>query len=244
MTSQTQKFFHIGNILLLVCAISCLVFYDLHGGLWLKGVTSSWFALLGLLNLCYARRIKLKSTRYLLLMEAGLVIGMCADVLLGVQFLLGLLFFALGHVLYLTAFFTLEKPQPKDLLFIVPIAALSLFLVVGTPYIRVEDPMLEKLLLVYAIIIACMLGKAASNFTLQKAPSRCLLFLGSAMFWFSDLMLAIDLFGTGSRLIWILCSYTYWPGQSILAYSMYHYVSEQYTRACKTTNCIDIHAPV
>jgi len=39
--------------------------------------------------------------------------------------------------------------------------------------------------------------------------------------------IAIDMFGNGSRLTWILCSYNYWPAQNILAYAMFHYISEK-----------------
>ncbi len=224
MADKIQKIFHFWNILLLLCAICCLVCYDIFGGLWLKGVTSTWFVLLGLVNLFYARKMQLKSCNFPVLITLGLFFGICADVLLGVQFILGILSFALGHVCYLIAFYTLERPCRKDLI-ILPIAAVSLFVVAGTPYIQIENSLIKKLLLGYAIIIACMLGKSISN--LNKSVSRRLLFLGSAMFWFSDLMLAIDMFGNGSRLTWILCSYNYWPAQNILAYAMFHYISEK-----------------
>ena len=36
------------------------------------------------------------------------------------------------------------------------------------------------------------------------------------------MMLAIDMFGHPSRLTWILCSYSYWPAQNILAHSLLH----------------------
>lgn len=227
MTNNPQKTFHIWNILLFICAIGCLVCYDFHGGLWLKGFTSFWFVLLGFLNLCYARKQKLQNMRFLVLIETGLFFGMCADVLLGIQFILGILFFALGHFCYLIAFYTLEKPRRRDFLIILPIAAVSLHVVAGTPYIQIEDPVLKNMLLGYAVIIACMLGKAISNLSLHQSASRWLICLGSVMFWFSDVMLAIDMFGTGSRMIWILCSYTYWPAQNILAYSMFHFIEEQ-----------------
>lgn len=226
MTNKIQKTFYIGNVILLVCAITCLVCYDIFGGLWLKGVTSSWFVILGFVNLIYARKQNVKLSRFLILVELGLFFGMCADVLLGVQFILGILFFALGHVFYLIAFYSLERFRWKDVWIILPIAVVSLFVVAGTPFIQIEDPFMEKLLLVYAVIIACMLGKAISNLGLNKSISRKLILLGSAMFWFSDVMLAIDMFGEPSRLTWILCSYTYWPAQNILAFSLFHFINE------------------
>lgn len=230
MTEKFQKTFFRGNLLFLVCAMVCLVCYDIYGGLWLKGLTSAWFVALGCFNLIYSRKGLGKISRFLVLTELGLFFGMCADVLLGVQFIAGILSFAFGHVLYLTAFYTLEKFRRKDLYFIAPLAVLSLFIVTGTPYIQISDPLLKKLLMGYAVIIAGMLGKAISNFHEKRTVSRMLLLVGSAMFWFSDIMLAIDMFGTASRLTWILCSYTYWPAQNILAFSLFHHINEQENR--------------
>lgn len=223
---RIQQKYKIGNIVLLFCAIVCLVCYDVFGGLWLKGLTSSWFVILGAVNIIYARKMQIKQYLFLLLIEAGLLLGMCADVLLAVVFVFGILSFALGHIMYVIAFYTLEKFCKRDLLIIAPIAAASLFVVAGTPYIQIEDPVLKKMLLGYAIIIACMLGKAISNFVAKKSISRGLMMLGCVMFWISDIMLAVDMFGESSRLTWILCSYNYWPAQSILAFSLFHFVNE------------------
>lgn len=208
------------NYVLLICAMACLLCYDIFGGLWLKGVTSSWFMLLGAVNLWNARKLERKRLRFFVLMEVGLFCGMCADVLLGMVFFAGVGVFALGHVLYLVAFYTLEKFSRKDLWIMAPVAVISVFVVVGTPWITVEDPFMKKLLLGYALVISAMLGKAISNLTSQPSLARWLLAIGSILFWFSDLMLAVDMFGQSSRLIWILCSYSYWPAQNLLAHSL------------------------
>ena len=207
------------NILLLAGAMGCLLCYDHFRGLWLKGVTSSWFVVLGTVNL-FARPGKKRT--FSVLMVLGLSCGMLADVLLGVAFYAGVAVFALGHVMYLVAYYALERFRFKDLWFMLPLAAVSIFVVVGTPWIRVEDPMMEKLLLGYALIISAMLGKAWSNLSVCRCTYRWVMAVGCLMFWFSDLMLAIDLFGQPSRLVWILCSYSYWPAQNLLAHSLYH----------------------
>ena len=212
------------NILLLICAVICLVCYDIFGGLWLKGVTSGWFVLLGCVNLVAARNLEWKQLRFIGLMVAGLFCGMCADVLLGVAFFAGVGVFALGHVLYFIAFCTLEKFCLRDLKIMIPLALLSIFLVTGTPWITVTDPLLQKLIPVYAVIISMMLGKAIGNLILRPSLFRWLLAIGSFLFWFSDLILAVDMFGQSSRLTWILCSYAYWPAQNILAHALYHAV--------------------
>jgi uncharacterized membrane protein YhhN len=214
------------NLLIFIGAMACLVFYDYHGGLWLKGVTSLWFCALGTVNLVYAHKIGMKKRGILYIMEAALVMGACADVLLGIEFMVGVALFALGHVIYMAAFFTIEKPRKKDLLFILPLALFAIFCVTGTPFIQVEDPFMEKMLLAYAVIISCMTGKALSNLQLSKKTSRKIIAVAGVLFLFSDLMLAVDMFGAASRLTWVLCSYTYWPAQNLLAHSMYHITNE------------------
>ena len=63
------------NVGLLICAAVCLICYDTFGGLWLKGVTSSWFVILGGVNLWAARKLAWKQLRFFVLMEAGLFCG-------------------------------------------------------------------------------------------------------------------------------------------------------------------------
>lgn len=222
-----KKKFQIINIILLICAISCLVFYDIHGGLWLKGVTSSWFVLLGFINLLYAKKNKVKNFHFVVTVFIGLFLGMCADVLLGINFIVGVLSFALGHVAYLIAYYGLEKFDKKELFVIIPISLFSLYIVACSPFITIEDPLLEKALLGYAIIISCMLSKAITNYIKEKTTFRFLILIGSILFYFSDIMLAFDMFGESTRLLWILCSYTYWPAQNILAHSLFHYTNTQ-----------------
>lgn len=43
MKADLKKNFFILNLVIFAGAMACLVFYDYHGGLWLKGVTSLWF---------------------------------------------------------------------------------------------------------------------------------------------------------------------------------------------------------
>ena len=210
------------NIALLICAAVCLVCYDIFGGLWLKGVTSCWFAALGILNFAACQKSGCTRLRAAGLITAGLVCGPLADVLLGINFILGVLFFAVGHIFYMVAFFALKKLSKRDLYLYLPVAAVSVFVVVGTPFIQIGDPLLQKLLVGYALIISAMLGKAISNYLAERTAVSLLIMIAACLFWFSDLMLAVDMFGTSNRLVWILCSYSYWPAQNILAHSLYY----------------------
>lgn len=228
--NKTRKTFLIWNIILLILAISCLFYYDHEGGLWLKGVTSAWFALLGFVNLIYAWKTKSNKVLFLCLMVLALFIGATADVLLGIHFMVGTIVFALGHVAYFVAFCALNKLNCKDLYTIIPIGVASLLVLLATPYIQVYDPVMKIILIFYAVVISCMLGKAISNLLVERTCARWLIAIGSALFWFSDLMLALNLFGNGGHLANMLCSYSYWPGQSILAHSMFHFINEHCTK--------------
>jgi uncharacterized membrane protein YhhN len=123
MKHKENKLFPILNILLLVGAMACLVYYmHIGGGIWMKGVTSGWFVVLGCVNLIWGRDCRGRDRVFLWLVALGLLFGMCADVLLGIHFILGVAFFATGHILYLAAFYTLERPRKMDFLFILPVA--------------------------------------------------------------------------------------------------------------------------
>ena len=226
MINKTKQIFLVMNIILLLLAMTCLVYYDYQGGLWLKGVTSSWFVMLGFVNLIYSRKMGCKNSHVPLLMVLAMFLGMVADVLLGIQFIVGTVVFALGHVVYSAAFCALKKFTCRDLYIIIPVGAVSLFIVLGTPYIQVEDPAMKLILVCYAVVISCMLGKSISNLLVDRSPSGWLQAIGSSLFWFSDLMLALALFGSGGKAASFLCTYSYWPGQSLLAHSLFHFVNE------------------
>ena len=219
-----KKKVHLINIILFICAMACLIYYDSHRMMWLKGFTSFWFVCLGFVNVMYSKHLKDKT--YLILMEIGLFLGMCADVFLWMSFIVGLLCFALGHVFYILAYLKLEKFKIKDLLIIIPIAIISLFIIFMSGFITVNDPTIAVLLFGYTLIISFMLGKAWNNYNQRKTLSSFIVLIGSFLFIFSDLMLAFDMFGNVSNIVGELCVYSYWPAQNILAYSLYHYVNE------------------
>ena len=227
MENKLDKLVHGLNLLLLVGSVICLIDYVMPGGWATKGMTSSWFVMIGLVNLRYAIKERISKVTFACVIVIGLILGMLADIMLGKNFILGIVLFALGHIAYLLGFFLRAKPNKFDVICGAPIAVVSVIAVIGTPFIQVDDSILEKMLIGYAVIIAAMLGKAISNYCGDKSVTNKLILIGSAMFWFSDLMLAANMFGNGGRVASWLCSFTYWPGQCILAYALYYYVRER-----------------
>ena len=221
-----KKKFYYFNIIIFICAIICLIYYDSHRSVWLKGITSAWFVFLGIINIIYAYNQKIKDKTYLYIIVLGLFLGMCADVALWYSLIFCILFFAAGHICYIIAFLKLEKFNKKDLYIIVPIAIISLFIVFVSGFIQINDPLIYILLIGYTFIISFMLGKVCTIYLKRKTISSCIALLGCTLFWFSDLMLAFDMFGNVSEIFGQLCVYTYWPAQNILATSLYHFVNE------------------
>lgn len=224
---QLRKKYLVGNAALLVLAMACLFYYDYAGGLWLKGVTSGWFALLGAVNVVYGKRAGFRNFRFLLLAELALLLTAAADVLLGINFMVGTAVFALGHLAYFAAFCVLERFNRRDLVLTAAAGVVSLTLLLGTPFIRVEDPVMKVVLVAYAVVISCMLGKVIGNLLKKRSCSHRLMAVGGFLFWFSDVMLALNMFGSGGSLASFLCMYTYWPGQYLLAHALFHGVGEE-----------------
>ena len=80
-----KKSFFIINIILGLLTIISDVFYALYGGLWLKGVTSAGFVLIGLVNLVYVLLIKDRNIKFACFMLVGLVLSLVADIVLNIH---------------------------------------------------------------------------------------------------------------------------------------------------------------
>lgn len=223
MTNR-KKTFHILNLIMIAGSLANAVNYYLKGGLLFKGIASFSFALLGLVNLVYALGAKRKALGFPIGMAAALVLSMIADVVLNLCFIPGAILFVLAHVIYLAAYCMLEPFRKKDL---IPIGLLTILClgVTNMPLFYIGGSAMKIVVAVYCIVISCMLGKAISNFLGKRSVLNLLLAAGCLLFWFSDLMLALEMFAAGGKIANTLCLFTYFPGQTLLAYSIYHYTS-------------------
>lgn len=216
-----KKTMKILNLIMIGVSLANTVNYYLKGGLLFKGIASLSFALLGFVNLIYALCSGSKSKAFSLRMAAALVLSMIADVVINLNFIPGALLFAIAHLIYFAAYCALDTFQKKDLLPIGLIIVLCLG-ICNSPLFFIGDPTMKILVTVYCVVISCVLGKVLSNFLRQKSSPNLLLLVGSLLFWFSDLMLAMEFFAGGGRLANTLCLFTYFPGQTLLAYGIFH----------------------
>ena len=169
-----KRVFHRINIVLFILAIACLIYYDGHRWLWLKGVTSACFVAIGVFNLIYAFKTRAERMLPMYLITLGLFFGMLADILLGINFILGILSFALGHILYLFSFCLISRPCRNDLIFIMPLSALSLFMVTATPLYRSATLFLSQCCLDMQFLLAVCLEKPLQTSKITEVKIGCL----------------------------------------------------------------------
>ena len=75
------------------------------------------------------------------------------------------------------------------------------------------------LVLLYALIISVMVGKSATLFKGNKIIA-CVIFIGSLMFYLSDMFLMFNVFGNMGKIFSILCLVFYYPAEYVLASSI------------------------
>lgn len=216
-----RKVVGILNILMIAAVCVGNYFFLTIGGLPIKALCSGIFALLGLVNLCYGFYGKEKNIRFSVAMTVGLILAMLGDIVLCFDFILGASLFAAGHICYFIAYCFLMSFIRKDWLLCGGTAVAVGAFVFFCPLFSFEEPVFRWVCLCYALIISAMLGKAVSNFLSRKNSLTAILALGSILFFFSDLMLALDWFAGMGRLTGILCMATYYPAECLLASSLY-----------------------
>ena len=197
------------NILLILLTVLLCIRYDRVGGLTLKGITASGFVILGAVNLAFALLQRKRPLSFPLLMALALCLCMAGDIALNISFLPGCALFTAGHAVYILSFCILQ----------------------WGPHLNFGMPPMAVIVYLYALIISCMVGKAVSLFLENKSAARCILMLGSILFYISDVMLLFWMFGRGGQLADTLCLYTYFPGQCLMAHALYWFAKNAQTPA-------------
>ena len=191
------------------------------GGLLAKSLTSAMFVLLGAINFIWLFVSKNKSFKFPLIMLVGLVFAMCGDIVLEVEFIVGAVLFAIGHIFYFVAYCFLQKFKWIDLFYGAAIFVPAVIFIVAIPIFDFGGVLMEIVCIVYAIIISCMVGKAISNLVEKKNLQNILIVVGSILFFFSDLMLLLNLFASLPNAVSVLCLATYYPAEILLAFSIF-----------------------
>ncbi|MDE6408317.1 MAG: lysoplasmalogenase [Anaeroplasmataceae bacterium] len=228
--------FEIIGVFLALLVLIGDVLYILYGGLWLKGITSALFFLLGIhfLILAFLRK---KRIHFPVFMVIGLALTMIADIVLNIHFIAGAILFALGHIFYAISYYRLKRWHWLDLVCSCLLAIPAVLWISLAPMFDFGGVLMEIVVVFYAIIISFMVGKAISNFISnilkhQDYRVALIILIGSILFFFSDCMLLLNKFGAFSKdireILTILCLGTYYPAQILLATSIRIYVQLDY----------------
>ena len=97
--------------------------------------------------------------------------------------------------------------------------AIALSIILFIPFLDFESQLMLGVCCTYAVIISFMVGKAISNVWQEKNLLNKVIVVGSILFFISDFMLMLDVFGNISTASY-LCLATYYPAQFLLAFSL------------------------
>lgn len=217
---MTKKYL-MANIVLIALILAGDVLYTLLGGLWLKGLTSLFFVLLGGVNLLYISTEKIDNKKFGVFLLVGLFVCFVADIVLNLNFMLGAIVFALGHVFYIIAYSADNNFKWGDLVPSVIIFVPVTLMICLLPIFDFGGNVMKIVCIIYALIISVMVGKCISNYIRERSVRKLLLLIGSLLFMFSDLMLLFDNFSQAPMIMGVLCLATYYPGQALIGSCMY-----------------------
>lgn len=132
------------------------------------------------------------------------------------MFLIGMLFFGLGHAGYIFAF--LRKTKKINIDFLLP------FLIWGGSIMYVLHSKLGPMLIpvsVYSILLVSMMWRALSLLKIYSWRSEFILIpIGAIIFAISDTLIALDKFNQPINNVRYSISTTYYVAQFLLAYSV------------------------
>lgn len=220
-----EKRYTVGNIVILAIMLLFDVLYMFGGGLYAKTIASVMFFVAGIVNFMYCIEHK-RSLKFPKWMIIALWCAMIADVVLNLNFYLGVLIFAIAHVFYFISYCNIEKVNRKDLVCGLGIFVFALLVINFTPFLNFGSTFMKSICSVYALIISLMVGKAVSNLLREKNTVNITIAIGSVLFFMSDLMLMFDKFGSIPGTSY-LCLGIYYPAQFILAFSLFKYATSK-----------------
>lgn len=192
-----------------------------------KTIASVLFVICGLVNFIVVYKHEKNSKLYGWFMLTGLVFACAGDILLieSSLFIYGAISFAIGHVFFFVAYSTLYKINWKDILISLGIFAVALVVILAIPVFEFDGML--PVVIIYALVISFMLGKAISNFAFCKENKiqNLIIMIGSILFFLSDLMLLFNVFSNivdPYRIFDIICLVLYYPAEILLATSIYY----------------------
>ena len=224
--SMKMRALAIINIVITVLVFIGNYFYQSLGfNYTLKIICSSGFALMGIINMIYASK-RIEDKKVLLYMTLGLIFAFLGDVAINPNFILGVIFFALGHVFFVASYLAYRKLEKLDIILSACLGAFSVGFILVFPYIVFDVPVLKYVVLLYAVIISVMVAKSMGNALRENEIFTRMIAMGSVLFFLSDMMLLLAWFSTiEGRWTSNVCMAAYYPALCLLAGAMVVYLN-------------------
>lgn len=217
-----KKTVYLLNLLLLAGITVFDILLILSPALWLKSAASACFLAVALVNIAYCVKSGAKKS-FPVLMLVGCIFAMAGDIInyntAEIYFITGTALFAAAHVFYVVAYYAICGFRPVDLIVSAVIFVPSALFITIAPIFDFGGILMEIVCVIYALILSLMVGKAFAD-TNRGTALSVLIAIGSVLFYISDLMLLINMFGSIHKLPRILCLATYYPAQFLLAFSL------------------------
>ncbi len=218
---EKSKFLYVINAVFLLLIMVGDAFFIAFDQTWVKGLTSALFVLLGILNLFFVIK-QTDKKNFVIILLIGLFFAMLGDIMLEFVFIAGAVLFAVGHIFFFISYCFLIKFKWKDLAFGLAIFLPSVLFITLAPIFYFDGVQMELVCVFYALIISLMVGKALSNYVQERSILLLIVLIGSALFFFSDLMLLLNKFSSPLQITSLLCLLTYYPAEFLLAHSILH----------------------
>ena len=209
------------NILFIILIVlGGLCYNTVAHNLVMKTAASSGFFLLGIINTVYGFKNNWGKRDFCVLMTAGFAVMVAADIVLEIEFIIGALIFAIGHIIYFSAYCRLAPAKINDFVISAVLFAASAGAILFLPIFDFGGTFMQTVCVVYAAIISVMFGKAFSNRKKVSGKLAMIIATGSFLFVVSDLMLLFDYFSDAPKIVNRICVNTYYPAQALLAFSV------------------------
>ncbi len=215
-----NKFILPNAFLFIYTAVLCYI-YHINGGIFLKAATSLGFLLIALLNGAFTFFYNKSDRKFAILVLLGVFSSFLGDIILNIDFIIGALIFAVGHIFYFSSYCSISDYKIKDLFIAVLIFIPSFLFILLCPIFNFGSGLMKLVCIIYAGIISSMLGKAISSLLQSKEKFFYIVAAGSLLFFISDIALLFYVFGNAGEAANTVCLLTYFPAQCILAYSVY-----------------------
>lgn len=223
MKSKVMLMFNIIMPILIVAADVCYITVNCSSYI-TKTIASSLFVICSLVNfIVFIKNCNKNIKFYATFMLIGTIFSMMGDIFLIDYFMIGAILFAVGHILYLISYMFLQKFSIKDLIVWLILCGVCACVILIPDIYNFDG--LKPLIVAYSFIISGMLAKSFNNLIFNKKHNNLqflLLFIGSLMFFLSDLMLLLYNFAFGSFVFDVLCLSLYYPALAVLSTSIWY----------------------